>query len=78
MRNAKVQKKLLRTLGLRIRRFREARDWSQEELSFRCGLHRTYVGSVERGERNISVINLQKIAGALGIEIRDLFAPNEK
>ena len=78
MRNAKVQDRLLRTLGLRIRRLREERDWSQEELSFRCDLHRTYVGSVERGERNISVVNLQKIAGALGIEIRDLFAPNEK
>lgn len=39
---------------------------SQEELAFRCGLHRTYVGSLERGERNVAIVNIRRIAEALG------------
>ncbi len=45
---------------------------SQDELAERCGLHRTYVGSVERGERNISIDNMDAIAIALGLELADL------
>ncbi len=45
---------------------------SQEEFADRCGLHRTYVGSVERGERNISIDNMQAIADALGKKLTEL------
>lgn len=55
-------------IGNRIRELRLETGLSQEKLSFACNLDRTYVGSVERGERNISVINLNKIAIALKTE----------
>jgi transcriptional regulator with XRE-family HTH domain len=50
---------------------------SQEELGDRAGLHRTYIGSVERGERNISVDNMEQLARALGLDIIDLLAAAE-
>jgi len=52
-------------LGLAIRKAREAIGLSQEDLAERAGLHRTYIGSVERGERNISLANIVRIAKAL-------------
>jgi transcriptional regulator with XRE-family HTH domain len=58
----------LTKVGNRIRELRIEIGLSQEKLSFACNLDRTYVGSVERGERNISVINLNKIAIALKTE----------
>lgn len=58
----------LMQVGTRIRELRLGTGLSQEKLSFACNLDRTYVGSVERGERNISVINLNKIAIALKTE----------
>lgn len=64
---------ILVSLGAKIRFLRLARQWSQEELADNCLLHRTYIGGVERGERNISVVNLLKIAEALGLPIQDLF-----
>jgi transcriptional regulator with XRE-family HTH domain len=57
-----------------VRRLRVERGWSQEELADRAGLHRTYVGSVERGERNISIDNIEKIANALESAIHDMFS----
>ena len=57
-----------------LRQFRRARGLSQEGLAELCGLHRTYVGSVERGERNVSIDNIERIAVALEVNIRDLFA----
>lgn len=63
-----------RTAGLQeviaanIKRLRKARGLSQEELAHVCGYHRTYVGMVERGERNISIATLEALAGALGVE----------
>jgi transcriptional regulator with XRE-family HTH domain len=59
--------------GRRLRELRQARGLSQEELAFRAGLHRTYVSSAERGERNVSLVNLERLANALGVHIRDLF-----
>lgn len=64
-------------LAKRVRLFRLARGWSQEVLADVCGLHRSYIGSVERAERNISIDNVEKIAQALGIPIRDLIDPKE-
>jgi len=59
---------LLKTIGNSIRRHRKKAGLSQEELADSAGLHRTYVGGVERGERNISVLNLAKIASALKVK----------
>ena len=53
------------TFGNRVRHFRKVKGISQEELADLCDLHRTYIGSVERGERNITLKNAEKIAQAL-------------
>jgi len=58
--------------GRRLRELRKERGLSQEELAFRAGLHRTYVSSAERGERNVALINIERLANALGVDIRDL------
>lgn len=63
---------LRRQFGARIRRLREDLEWSQEDLAAHCGLHRTYIGGVERGERNIGLENVVRIAEALGVSASDL------
>lgn len=60
-------------VGFNIRRIREERGLSQEELAALAGLHRAYVGQIERSEKNIGLKNLQKIAQALEVNIEDLF-----
>ena len=60
-------------VGERIRTLRKERGWSQEVLGERADLHHTYVGAVERGEKNASIDTLDKIADALGVEMVDLF-----
>lgn len=55
-----------------LRATRRARGLSQEALAERAHLHRTYVGSVERAERNVSIDNMQRLAAALGVELREL------
>jgi len=59
--------------GKNLRFLREKKNISQEKLADLCGLHRTYISDVERGERNISLENIQKIANALQLGIIDLF-----
>lgn len=59
--------------GKRLGKLRKSRNLSQEKLAELADLHRTYIGSVERGERNISLLNIEKIARALKVKAGDLF-----
>jgi transcriptional regulator with XRE-family HTH domain len=65
-------------LGTAIRRLRTAANYSQEGFADACGLHRTYMGAVERGEVNISLDNIAKIAKALDIQVSELFREAER
>lgn len=64
-------------LGARVRKLRKQRGWSQEELAERCGHHWTYIGGLERGERNATLQIISDIALAFGIPVRDLFLPGD-
>ena len=66
-------KEILIRFGDRVRRLRKERNLSQEELSFRANLHRTYIGMIERAEKNITLVNIEKIAKALNVELKELF-----
>lgn len=59
--------------GAKLKEFRKKKGLSQEELGFKSSLHRTYISEVERGHRNISIVNIAKIAKALGMEIKEFF-----
>jgi len=65
--------KINKQVGLNIRIYREKKLWTQERLAFEAGLHRAYIGQIERGEKNIGLINLEKIARALNVSIINLF-----
>ena len=58
--------------GRNVQKYRSAMNISQEELAFRAGLHRTYIGMVERAERSISLQNAKKIADALNVKLDTL------
>ncbi len=62
--------------GQRVRHFRKLKGISQEELANHCDLHRTYIGSVERGERNITLLNAEKIAKSLDEPLVTFFMEN--
>ena len=66
------EQQLLVALGLRLKAHRLEQQLSQEDLAEATGLHRTYIGSAERGERNVSLLNLTKIASALNITVAEL------
>lgn len=68
---------ILHEFGKHLRALRQARSVSQERLADDAGLHRTYVSSVERGERNISLVNIERLAVALGISVREMVPPRE-
>ena len=61
-------------LGKKIRELRQKKNLSQEELADLSGFHRTYIGMVERAEKNITLKNLEKLADALGIDIKELLS----
>ena len=63
---------VLERFGKRLREVREKKGLSQEKLAELAGLHRTYVSSVERGLRNISLLNIDKLADALGVSLAHL------
>jgi len=64
---------ITQSFGQKVRHFRNLKGFSQEELADLCSLHRTYIGSVERGERNITLINAEKIATALEQPLASFF-----
>lgn len=63
--------------GRRIRDLREAKHISQEELAFRAGMHRTYLGGIERGERNPALKNIAALAKALDVDLAEMFRFNK-
>lgn len=65
-------KNILIQFGNNVRRIRKQKSLSQEELADLAGLHRTYIGMIERGEKNITLNNIEKIAKALEVNIKDL------
>jgi transcriptional regulator with XRE-family HTH domain len=69
---------LAHRLGIIIRSLRVEANLSQEELAARCGLHRTYIGSIERGEKTITIETAQKLARAFDITLTQLFERLEK
>ena len=68
-----MKSKILTKFGNKVREERHKQGWSQEELASRAGLHRTYIGMIERAEKNVTLENIAKIARALELEIVDLF-----
>lgn len=71
--NKKNEVHIQQLFGERLRGLRKGKGLSQEALALACDLDRTYIGGVERGERNISLLNIHAIAAALGVPVRELF-----
>ncbi|WP_283643237.1 helix-turn-helix domain-containing protein [Croceibacter atlanticus] len=69
---------ILIKFGNRVRELRKLKNLSQEELAFRADVHRTYIGMIERAEKNITLLNIEKIANALEVSINDLFNETRK
>jgi XRE family transcriptional regulator, regulator of sulfur utilization len=69
-----VAKNIQAALGARIRQLRKDREWSQEDLAAASGMHWTYIGQVERGERNLTLQSLRSIAKALNLKMSELLA----
>jgi transcriptional regulator with XRE-family HTH domain len=67
-----------RRFGIAVRQLRIQQNWSQEDLAAAVGLHRTYIGGIERGERNPSLINIVRLAAALGVPTSVLMAAMER
>lgn len=68
-----MKEAVLIDFGKKIKELRNLKKISQEELADRAGVHRTYIGMIERAEKNITLINVEKIAKALNVNIKDLF-----
>ena len=71
------RREILVKFGQRVRQLRKEKNLSQEELSFKADLHRTYIGMIERAEKNITLVNIEKIAKALNVDIKELFNETE-
>jgi len=68
------QTDIRKQFGSAIRKLRLDRNWTQEEFAERIGMDRSYIGQVERGKRNISILNIQLIAEGFGISVASLFS----
>ena len=68
-----MSKAILKSFGKRVQMERIKQNFSQEELAEKAGVHRTYIGMIERAEKNITLQNIEKIAKALNLQIKDLF-----
>jgi transcriptional regulator with XRE-family HTH domain len=75
-RQGKIRQTARQRLAQRLRAERAVRNISQEQLAGLAGMHRTYVGSIERGERNVGLDNIELLADVLGLDISVLLAPN--
>jgi len=71
--NGALNSELLKALGQRIRELRTERGYSQESFADKCGVHRTFMGTVERGESNLSFQNIARVAATLGVPLSTLF-----
>ncbi len=69
---------LVREFGGAVRRLRLEKGYSQERFAEMCGLHRTYIGSIERGEKVVTIVTADKLAAALGLTLTGLFAEFER
>ncbi|WP_438989421.1 helix-turn-helix domain-containing protein [Polaribacter sp.] len=67
------KKEILINFGLKVREIRKEKGLSQEELAHKADLHRTYIGMIERAEKNVTLLNIEKIANALEVGIKELF-----
>lgn len=70
-----MRDEILRLFGDRLRELRTERNLSQEHLAELAGLDRNYIGQIERAERNVALVNIVRIAKALGVEAGELFVP---
>ena len=69
-----MKESILVDFGHKVREERHKRQFSQEHLADLAGLHRTYISMIERAEKNITLLNIEKIAKALGVSVADLLA----
>ena len=67
-----LKSNILKKFGEKVRKLRREKGISQEELAHQAELHRTYIGMIERAEKNITLINIKKIANALEVNIKEL------
>ncbi|HIE24949.1 MAG TPA: XRE family transcriptional regulator [Anaerolineales bacterium] len=67
-----MNREILQKFGQKVRSERLAQNLSQEELAIKAGVHRTYIGMIERAEKNITLLNIEKISNALGISVSKL------
>ena len=70
---SKTHESIQKRFGKKVRELRKERGYSQEGFAFECDLHRTYIGCIERGEKNITITNIERIAKALKVDICSLF-----
>jgi transcriptional regulator with XRE-family HTH domain len=72
-----TKENILIIFGERVREIRKEKGLSQEELAHKADLHRTYIGMIERAEKNITLLNIEKIANALEVNIKELLRENK-
>jgi transcriptional regulator with XRE-family HTH domain len=73
-----TQEELAKRFGELVRRLRKEQGFSQEEFAFRVGLHRTYMGDIERGEKNVTLVTADKLAKGLGFTLAGLLLEMEQ